>query len=293
MIEETIIVHYFLVVLYKNTLIESPTLDSLKRLAATPSRRYKMMIWDNSPSDFIQVKFDAGMFSTFAEVEYHRDTTNRPLAALYNQVVDRAIREGADLVTLLDQDSEVPSEFSAMVSQFRSDGKLIVPKVRARGSRQVVSPRFQNSHSWRLAPPPPLFVDQNVAPGPLRSTDFFAVGSGLTIPKHIWVGDLKFDENLKFYGVDTEFCRRYSKFHPEFILSEAEILHDISSEGTSEERLPSFHRFQLHMEYWEYQLATYSSVPPVVSRTYVRLVSIAYRTFAKTRAALRSLSGRP
>ncbi len=132
------------VVLYRNTVQGSATLQSLRHIfAAQPAlmERMPLLIYDNSPEPQ-----DAPPGQVFgAAVQYRHDATNRGLAAAYSFALDIAVSEGADWLLLLDQDTTLTGDFiqqllAAVDAEPPAHICAIVPKQVREGV--VLSPRL-------------------------------------------------------------------------------------------------------------------------------------------------------
>jgi GT2 family glycosyltransferase len=236
-----------------------------------PGKLASIYIWDNSPNSFLQENVDnlKVFYKNFTKVDYHRSEDNCSLSILYNRVLDQVFGSNSTSVTILDHDSEVAPDFFLEITSAATKSLLVVPKIVSNRTGCLISPRYQASHYFSIRPPPPSPVSLT-ASGTYSSYDFFAVGSGMTIPRELWKSGLCFDEVLSFYGVDTEFCRDYSITHKLFVIANTILLHDISSEGN--ENLASFKwRFNSHMDYWSYQLRKYSWIPNFAVNPYVMI----------------------
>lgn len=277
--------HTFLVVIYKRCISDVVTLNTLSRMAPATSGLPALFIWDNSPPQFEQEnsgQLDA-LREKFSSVEYHRATENCGLSVLYNQVLDKALHRAGTSITILDHDSEIPPDFLLKIEGFLSGAQLIVPKVVSNRSGSMISPRYQASHYLSIRPSAPITASHTAA-GEQASKDLFAVGSGMTITAQLWSTGIRFDKDLSFYGVDTEFCRDYSAGHRSFIIADTHVLHDISSEGREDLAIQKW-RFDSHMDYWGYQLRKHSRLPHFAIAVYVA----AWRSLIKVHFLLKQL----
>jgi GT2 family glycosyltransferase len=261
--------HTFLVVLYKRRISEVPTLATLNVMRIPSGSDAEIIIWDNSPADFIQEPLSSldVLRRRFREIKYMRSSENRPLSIIYNQVLSDSFGGGSALVTLLDHDSELQVDFKLRIDSAVNGDLFIVPKVVSNRSHRVISPRYQTAYCLSLRPPE-MKALAAVASGTYPAKDFFAVGSGMTVTRELWATGIRFDETLRFYGIDTEFCRDYSAAHESFAVADTVVLHDISSEGNEDNAIVQW-RFNSYMDYWVYQLEKHSMLPRFAVRIYV------------------------
>lgn len=277
--------HLFVVVIYRKMVLESDTIVSLIKCAGTMN--VGVVIWDNSPSEFQEKNKLAlePLYEEFLLVDYRPASENTSLSLLYNQVMESYFSDrSASRITFLDQDSVLAQDFILRIGkEGPSSGILIVPKVVSNRTGAVASPRYQNSYylftKYRFR------QDFQISDcGYFTSQNLFAVGSGLTVPFELWSEGLRFDENISFYGVDTEFCRDYQSLRNEFMLADTVLIHDISSENIESAKLYLW-RFDRYMEYWEYQLGKHSPYPKFLTRAYVKI----FQSLYKLKQRLRSL----
>ena len=276
--------HTFLIVIFNRRFSEVVTLDTLNRMILPDNQPASLFIWDNSPDSFQQEPADVlKVFNNkFAKVDYHRSTDNCSLSVLYNRVLDQVFASYSTSITILDHDSEVAPDFLLKIVAASTSSLLVVPKIVSNRTGCVISPRYQASHYFSIRPPAPSPVSLT-ATGEYSSINFFAVGSGMTIPRELWESGLCFDETLSFYGVDAEFCRDYGAVHRCFVIANTILLHDISSEGS--ENLESFKwRFNSHMDYWTYQLRKHSWIPNFAVSSYVMI----WRMLVKVKFIIRT-----
>ena len=122
-----------IVVLFQRTFSASPTCLSLSNQSFRESRDL-FLVYDNSPYS------NPGPIPTGWEVV--TDSSNGGLLAAYGYAVSRAKATGCPWVLLLDQDTELPSDFlltvhkNLVLSQDQTDVVAIVPIVKA-GKRQL------------------------------------------------------------------------------------------------------------------------------------------------------------
>ncbi|EJB8540143.1 glycosyltransferase [Vibrio parahaemolyticus] len=244
-----------LIVLYKQSLCDSDTFRSLCRNPDSYLNRTNLVVWDNSPKEYTFKQYintqDRARFNDF---KYINSKVNESLSVLYNKVIDDSIGS-SECFILLDQDSEVPDDFLEKVMSVDSNGLLMVPRVLSRKTKTIISPRYQSFSRYFLIPEVNNAFNE-CDHGLKNSVDFFAVGSGMIIPKTLWNNGFRFNEKLRFYGVDADYCYSYSKVVDSFFLLDSSIYHDISEEDIEESSDMKKWRFEQTMDYFSYFLHT-------------------------------------
>lgn len=252
-----------LILLYKMKLDQCSTLLTLlKNIGAD---NLDVVVWDNGEASSLALnRLLAQQFiDRFSSFTVLGEGVNLPLSEVYNRIFTQAFSSGAaDFVIMLDHDTELPVNYVQTLSaEYRkTEGKvLLVPQVRSKAQRLLVSPRLQKPYYFLKRYK--LSCDfEGCSQGMYNSDNLFAVASGLAVPVLVWKQGLRFEERLRFYGIDTEFCADYSKLFKFFWLSEAELTHDISEEAVESTEVKEW-RFEQHMDYWQFQLQKHSPYP--------------------------------
>ncbi len=229
--EADILTFGVLVVIYKKILRESETIKSLIR--CTKTSNIFLYIWDNSESSYTkinQIEF-LDLKKYFYESKYYFNNKNISLAKIYNKIQDEAFsNNNLNYFTILDHDSQFQSDFFTNLHDeinLFNNPLLILPKVSSRHDQAIISPR-RKSQYFKETTSNLNTEEQFHNPGICHSENFFAVGSGISISRELWRKRVRFDENLKFYGIDSEFCTSYSELENNFLLSKNLMVHDNS-----------------------------------------------------------------
>ncbi len=232
-----------------------------------------LVFWDNSSNFFFEYNSSliANYSDIFSSLSVLGTGGNVALSSIYNQVFQKAFaKKETAFVVLLDHDTDLPPSYLTEVwSEYKltNGSLLIVPRVKSKINGHLVSPRRQEPYycfeRYTLK-----FDFDGVEPSIQDSHKLFAVGSGLVIPRIVWIKGVRFEEKLSFYGVDTEFCFEYSKRFKTFYLSNSTIIHDISEESI-EPMKTKLWRFNQHMDYWAFQLRKHSPYPSWFTSLYV------------------------
>ena len=222
------------VVLYKRELAQSDTLVTLSQINfAALGFQVDVHIWDNSPEP-IPVATGSLPFRWF----YTASGSNVALSKVYNTLLRRSRRA---YVMILDQDSRVGvalfRELAEALKQVRVD--VFVPVIKH--DDHVISP-------GRL-----LWIKgsalRSLQPGSFLPPTFTAMMSGLCFTRACFArfGPRPFDERLRFYGIDTRFCRDLAKRGGRAYLYDAVLGHDSALRSTTD------HRAALERKIWLWQ----------------------------------------
>ncbi|MEE9684329.1 glycosyltransferase [Lelliottia amnigena] len=195
-----------LVVLYKESLGSSATIDSLKKIfpAAYDKAEFELSIWDNSPAP--QSEKEINIFkkncSGLKWVNYHHDPMNSSLSHVYNQIISDANEN--DYFILLDQDSLFDKNF---IKEFldvaeKHSPELILPVIKFK--KVIVSPskiNFIKGEYFNSAPQ-----------GMIELKRLSAINSGMIISaNYVQKNHFKYDVKLKNYCTDDYFMRVFRK----------------------------------------------------------------------------------
>jgi hypothetical protein len=181
-----------LVLLYNKKVVESSTLNSLKKsLVQYPVA--KLVIWNNGPTLLSDTSVNE--FENLAyEVEVKETISNESLAVIYNQFL---ANNPAEKYILIDDDSILNPEYILASSKISPEG-VGMPIISSLG--KVEFPLINGQ-------PYSEKVEIN------SKSKVFTIGSGLVIGKGVVETLIKtfgyvFDERFYLYGVDTTFCYR-------------------------------------------------------------------------------------
>ena len=214
-----IVCQKILVVLYKMTLAESPTIRSIADYYSVKDNQLgdtcELIIWDNSPISCEQ-ELEVWRQSLSLKVRLVHTPQNTSLSKIYN-VLSRELEDG-EYLTLLDQDSLLTKEYFTKLKAAQFDGwPLILPKVVCNGV--LVSPGTRFIAQGKLL--------KNVNSGVLSSKNLLAVNSGMSVMGKVFK-KITYDERLLFYGTDTYFMKKYEKHYSDAYLIDVTIDHTLS-----------------------------------------------------------------
>jgi GT2 family glycosyltransferase len=257
-------VHSYLIVIFNESVFDTPTYKTLIKMLSVHPHSATLYIWDNSPSP----QHKNGVMSVIEdfELKYYHSSSNENLSIVYNQVATLAFEGDSDYITLLDQDSYISPDFKQSIRNANCE-YLQVPKVCSDKTGKLISPRYQK-YNYVLNKCSINYLNSNISHGKFKSKHMFAVGSGMTISKSLWLTGIRFQDKLSFYGVDTEFCADYAARNDSFILLDSIITHNASNEH--DEGYDKFKwRLTKYYEHWQYQLIYHVRLPKVLAYLYV------------------------
>ncbi|SEG57264.1 glycosyltransferase family protein [Marinobacterium lutimaris] len=260
----------FLIVIYKEKVTESKT---FKSLVAQLDKNCCLIIKDNSPKDFEQDSlYQVRSCMPFSsDVKFYRDGENTSLSKIYNFFGDFLLKDQKDILVILDQDTVVSNFFVVELDLVLGRDVLAVPKVKTLKLETFISPRRQSLIGFmnRVT----IYSYCNSDLGLKKADNLFAVGSGMVITEPVWNLGVRFNENLVFYGVDTEYCLDYRGIKENFFLLDSVFFHDISEESIESEDTRR-KKIKSHMEYWKFQMVSRKNVPAIMADFLVKVYEI-------------------
>lgn len=177
--------------------------------------RLRILLWDNSPDP----KANAEELQR-AGLLYRSTPENLGLSRIYNRVIAEDLRAGEYLL-LLDQDTVLPADFLAIADKAieqHPDIDLFLPMIQANGN--WVSP-LDYCLGWGRYWPSPR-------DGRMKSARVCAINSGMVISGRYLEGRQVYDEQLRFYGTDTQFMLDYADRRDELVVLDVQLAHDLS-----------------------------------------------------------------
>lgn len=245
--------------------------ETIRSLSEVRGHNITLLVWDNSPTSS---SIDRVREKWAGPLHYVSTPENIGLSAIYNRTIANYLHRN-DFLVILDQDSKLPNDYFQVLTESiqRNEGiGLHLPLVRSDGL--LVSPVhyfFGWGHYWR-----------NARPGVYPSRLKVAINSGMAISGRYLKGELftGYDEELRFYGTDTQFMVDYARNHHHFVVLNSVIHHSLSFFSASREgkvdKFLEMKRAHLYIHgrsgFWELCLARV--VLGIVSLIYV----LRYRT---------------
>lgn len=208
-----------LVVLFHQEPKESVTLRGILQGQFPFPEGSRVILWDNSPSRAHSIPSDHRMV-----IDYIHTPENLGLSIVYNRVVSQ-LSAGETLV-ILDQDSCLDDRYFeslriALIENPCQD--LFLPQVRSVNSGTLVSPgRLQWIKGRYL---------NSVQPGIIPSQSILAVASGIAVRARLFFkSDLRFDQRLNLYMIDTKFMMDYARIRPHVFVLDYTLKHGDSTD---------------------------------------------------------------
>lgn len=211
--------HQFLVVLYKMSLLESPTIqtivDYFSRKDNSCNNQFELIIWDNSPISGEQ-QLAALQHLLSLKISFKHTPENRSLSQIYNEVASKLAED--KYLTLLDQDTELPSTyFEELKMAQRDKWPLILPKVECQGLLVSPGKRFF-ARGIRL---------KEISSGMINSKNLLAINSGMSVLGKVF-RVIKYDERLRFYGTDVYFMKKFENYFDHAFILNATLSHSLA-----------------------------------------------------------------
>jgi GT2 family glycosyltransferase len=211
-------------VVYKSAPSQSASLRSLSRCLAS-GHLITCIVWDNSPHAADQAE-RAWLGDTLPDSIYRHTPENVPLSRIYNTIIGEFLRpvpgSTFDALLITDQDSlfdpVLLDEAGAAMSAHR-DVALFLPHVIANDT--IVSPATVYGcigRPWRRK-----------RVGKMNARSRTAINSGMIIRSDYLARRFPgYDERLRFYGTDNDFCRKYSRTEKWMYTLNSVVTHSLS-----------------------------------------------------------------
>lgn len=217
----------FLTVLYNQKYLESKTLCSFSELELGKNKDNSFVVWDNSLNKMAGT-FELKQFLKSENVEYVHTPENIPLSKIYNACIDKY--KGCDLCLIFDQDSKIiRKDFDSYLEKTvisNPEINIFLPQVYS--NEKLYSPAkffiFKGSHYKKLSA------------GVHKDCFYTAVMSGVCIrTSFLYKNNIRFNEELFLYGIDTCFFCDVRKIDPSFYVLDEKMNHDLSQNHLSDE----------------------------------------------------------
>lgn len=224
-----------LVVLYKKTDTESIAISSLISNRFYLDGKVNIILWNNTPEVPIENR-----------EQFHRifSGNNEYLPCIYNSVATEVFKSPEDILMISDDDTdysnlnfeEIISEIQCIKSCPRNNVGVFIPKIFSNGV--LVSPGKRFLFKGRRL--------KKIESGFYPSKNTLAINSGTIITYDCFKKmSVLFNQNLRFYGTDTNFFVRYEKYFSYLYILNFDINHSLS-ENLKESIQRSYFRWQDH-----------------------------------------------
>ena len=234
-------IYTLLIVLYKKKVQESETIKSFIENCLDFHNQITLVIWDNSPN-----KLDADTLyldKHNIKYYYYHSPENKPLSSIYNNIL--VTYKDSDIIFLFDQDSIITKEyFDKNIKAFLSHPNIGLSIPYVIHNKTIVSLgifQFYRGHYLK-----------DITFGLNDSKNLIAITSGMAIKnKEINNRNLKFDENLSLYGIDTKFCLDYSAVFDKILIIDYQLNHSLS-QFEKEAKKTKIYRYKSQMKAMRY-----------------------------------------
>lgn len=206
-----------LVVLYKQNVFESTTLQSLVNCKNQISDK-QIFVWDNSPislkqKDIIYLK------ENHSKLTYFHSRKNTSLSQLYNKVIKDI---NFEKIFIFDQDTTIKASYFEKIdeasSKFINIG-VFLPFVKF--NNNILSPLYYKVIN--------LKKESKISFGITLAKNRTAFASGLCIKEWVFKKEsIWFDEHLSFYGIDYKFMLDYGDRVKHFYVIDYELNHSLA-----------------------------------------------------------------
>jgi GT2 family glycosyltransferase len=255
-----------LTVLYKLTPSQSASLQSLAGCVRS-GLDIRSVVWDNSP-DRSDERDLAWLQQNLPGSVYRHTPENMALSRIYNSIIGEYLQQGETSpfagLFILDQDSSFGPELldeAADAMARHADVGLFLPHVVSNDA--IVSPATVYGCiglPWRT---------KHV--GRVSSRRTLAINSGMIIRRDYLARRFSgYDERLRFYGTDNDFCRKYAATERWMYVLDSEVKHSLARDVDE----PSDVRLWRHRENVRALLLTNSG--DWFTRTTCRLYCVGY-----------------
>lgn len=210
-----------LIVLYNKEPKESETILSLSRMTDEIVQSTSIYIWDNSSkplSDSSLLDLES-LLKPF-HYQYNCVKENVSLSKIYNYVIKNELIKD-QILLIFDHDSNITKDYFIELAKSEAqypDINLYLPIIKYKGT--IVSP----ANSWYFKGS--YWAEEKF--GLVEAHHQNAINSGMAIRgsylKNTFQG---YDENLRFYGTDSDFMYQYSLQNKYFCVTHAVVNHTL------------------------------------------------------------------
>lgn len=205
-----------LIVNYNLEIQSSKTIESLKKIDFDMLNfEYDTFIWDNIP------RKNNGIIRKNI-LEYYPSNENVPLSKIYNFAIKK-FKNTHNYIIILDNDSCIKREYFFELEKTILENQkisLILPIVKS--NHKIVSPAKLYFIKGKYF--------KKIKPGVAKSKNLSAINSGMAISmEYLKKSSFKYDEDLRFYGTDTYFMKKYQKIEDKLFILNFVLEHSLSA----------------------------------------------------------------
>lgn len=201
-----------LIVIYQKPVITSSTYMGVIN-AKQENPNLTLQVWDNSP-------YSQSSEDLYVD-KYTHTPENLPLSRIYNIFLSQG---HSDIFCIFDDDTDLKIDYFRSVNRLTKNVPVGIPKIYHQG--KLLSP-LKDVFGWGRC-----FHD--LASGTFVSNGLTFINSGLALHRS-YVSKYApiYDENLSFYGTDTQVAHDYWVRNPEIRILDVSLSHDLSYHNVS------------------------------------------------------------
>lgn len=209
-----------LIVLYNKKIEDSETIVSLAKIVKDIPNLEQIIVWDNSKV-LMTCNQQVALKETLSpiNVDCKGNGINTSLSIIYNETI-KTLKEN-DILIILDHDSNIPIEyFTSLIESINMyvDVNLFLPIIKYNNS--IVSP----ANSWYFKGS----YWEKEKYGLVEAKHQNAINSGMAIRASYLKNDfVGYDQNLQFYGTDSDFMYKYRTQNKYFCVLHAVVYHTL------------------------------------------------------------------
>lgn len=226
---------FAVLVLYRQSLEQSITFQSLGPLVRGLSAPLPLLVYDNSPTPMDHP--GTGSYPGW-EIQYVHDPSNPGISRAYLEGARMAAARSKRWLLLLDQDTRFPPEslvrYLDAIRQ-HPDVRLFSPILKSEG--RVISPCL---YRFKLG-----FEVSGIRPGPQALAGLSVLNSGMCVAVEDYLEVGGHDVRIGLDFADHEFIERFKRRHDTFVVVGTECAHDFFR-TTSRNTASHLARFQFY-----------------------------------------------
>ena len=224
---------FFVIVLYKSSLEDSKTINSLESIIGDG---FNLYVYDNSPER--QYENDNFEFKNF-KIKYYHDGTNPGLSTAYNCALEECGKSNKKWVLLLDQDTTFTKEYIEEIESLDFDE---IPTTVV-----AIVPRVVSLLDQRIIAPVKMFLGGICRPveivGGVVNTPISGINSG-TLLSVLYMNSINgFSNRYSLDMLDHWYFRKLFNDRKSVYIMDSRIYQELSVFGNFEENI-SFSRYK-------------------------------------------------
>ena len=208
------------IVLYKCDLKNSVSFNSILKAAEESKGTLKLLLYNNSP----EINIDTSAYEQKKiNVSLINDNTNSGVSKAYNLAHSITNEEGKKWLLLLDQDTQLPSDFFSVFFEHRKKDVekrelLYIPIIKS--NNRIISP----AHSFLYRG----FTKKKVETGSTDIKNLAIINSGVIVKNHLFENAGGFNKDVQLDFSDFSFFRRVKKIYSKVFILNVECSHSFA-----------------------------------------------------------------